>query len=75
MNLMNNLQEEKNGSQPTATPLAASADSHQPVSFNNQEIADEKNDPEVQLISGLDFDANEIALDLPAEGSVLVVDT
>ena len=33
MNLMNNqnLQEEKNDSQPAATPLAAAADSHQPM--------------------------------------------
>ena len=45
-------------------PLAADPD-----------LGEEKNDPQVQLISGLDFDANEIALDLPAEGSVVVVDT
>ena len=28
-----------------------------------------------QLISGLDFDPNEIELELPSEGSVLVVDS
>ena len=45
-------------------PLAADPD-----------LGEEMNDPQVQRISGLDFDANEIQLDLPAEGSVLMVDT
>ena len=119
------LGEEKNDSQPAATPLAAAADSHQPMTEkenppltdmplaaaadshqpvyvqSNQEIAEvpatnqnlqeagshqlgsaiirdieeEMNGPQVQRISGLDFDADEIQLDLPAEGSVLMVDT
>ena len=91
-----NLQEEKNDSQPAATPLAASADSHQPVSSNNKEIADEKKDPQLaatplaaagstnrnledegshQLSSVFDFNGNDIALDLPPEGSVVMVDS
>ena len=134
-----NLQEEKNDSQAAATPLAAAADSHQPMiekenppltdvplaaagsqqpilmsnhgieeekkqvpatnrnlkkagshqlgSAMNPDIEEEMNDPQVpamrlaaaagshQLISGLDFDPNEIELELPSEGSVLVVDS
>jgi hypothetical protein len=111
------LQEEKNGTQPAATPLASDADSRQPGSVSNHGIEEEKkqvpatnrnlqeagshqlgsainpdideemNDPQVpamhlaaaagshQLISGLDFDPNEIELELPSEGSVLVVDS
>ena len=112
------LQEEKNGTQPAATPLASAADSRQPGSVSNHGIEEEKkqvpatnrnlqeagshqlgsailnpdideemNDPQVpamhlaaaagshQLISGLDFDPNEIELELPSEGSVLVVDS
>ena len=129
-----NLQEEKNDSQPAATPLAAAADSHQPMiekenppltdvplaaagsqqpilmsnhgieeekkqvpatnrnlkkagshhlgSAINPDIEEEMNDPQVpamhlaagshQLISGLD---SIIELELPSEGSVLVVDS
>jgi hypothetical protein len=111
------LQEEKNGTQPAATPFASDADSRQPGSVSNHGIDEEKkqvpvtnrnlqeagshqlgsainpdideemNDPQVpamhlaaaagshQLISGLDFDPNEIELELPSEGSVLVVDS
>jgi len=106
------LQEEKNGTQPAATPLASDADSRQPGSVSNHGIEEEKkgkdpqvpatnrnlqeagshqlgsamnpdmNDPQVpamhlaagshQLISGLD---SIIELELPSEGSVLVVDS
>ena len=80
------IDEEMKKTQITATPLTASAGSHQLGSAINPDIEEEMNDPQVpamhlaaagshQLISGSDFDANEIALDLPAEGSVLVLDT
>ena len=104
-----NLQEEKNDSQPAATPLAAPADSHQPG--DEESIPDENNDPQVpatmhlatapicasnedieeekmspqltamplpagsRRLDDYDYDANEIELDLPSEGSVLVVDS
>ena len=110
------LQEEKNGTQPAATPLTSDADSLEPGSVSNHGIEEEKkgkdpqvpatnrnlqeagshqlgsamnpdieeemNDPQVpamhlaagshQLISGLD---SIIELELPSEGSVLVVDS
>ena len=78
------LQEEKNGTQPAATPLASDADLRQPGSVSNHGIEEEKKgkDPQVpamhlaagshQLISGLD---SIIELELPSEGSVLVVDS
>ena len=81
------IDEEMNNPQLIAMPLnAASAGSHQPVSFNNQGIEEEKKQvPTMHLAAaagshhpisdGSDFDANLVALDLPTEGSVVVVDT
>ena len=80
------LQAEKNGTQHAATPLASDADSRQPGSVSNHGIEEEKKgkDSQVpamhlaaaagshQLISGLE---SIIELELPSEGSVLVVDS
>ena len=92
-----NLQEEKNESQATATPRnAASADSHQRISERILNIDEEMKSPHLtatplaaagltnrnlqdegshQLSSVFDFNGNDIALDLPPEGSVVMVDS
>ena len=55
-----NLQEEKNDSQNAATPLAVPADSHQPVSSNNKEIADEKKDPQLATPLAASADSHQL---------------